>query len=318
MSRYHWKRLNYNMINIRGNIIIIIRIIIIIIIYYFYSISHNESECIVRSTNKESEPLIIAVLGGGAQGVINENSLPPKHTILRLDLALKLCRQDDDNDDNENSSSSSSSSRQGLKWKPNCIIIPLSKGTTHKPPPQDTLKYPISECGLSARYLLKNGFPSSQIREEDTSLDTVGNAYFLRAVHILPMSYRQNEKINLVIITNDWHMPRTRAIFDTVFHLPIDDINVQNNNHPNNCLHMTYLSAESGLSREDHISRVERETKSLTEWISISTGPSAKFKTFRELYTWLFTIHNAYAVSRFEKNRDTLFEVLDEKTLKSY
>ena len=58
--------------------------------------------------------------------------------------------------------------------------------------------------------------------------------------------------------------------------------------------------------------------KSLAAWKSTSTGPSAKFRTFRELSTWLFTVHNAYAVSRYAKNRDDLFEVLDEKILNSY
>ena len=257
-------------------------------------------ECLVRSPHDGGEPLIIAVLGGGAQGVINENSPPPKHTIIRLDRALDLCRE---------------SSSGGNGWKSNCIIIPLSYGTTHKPPPQDTLKYPLTECSISSRYLLSKGFPASQIREENISLDTVGNAYFLRAIHIIPMSYMQRERMQMVVITNDWHMPRTKAIFEVVFNLPMDTVDTINSSK---CLQITYEAVDSGLSKEDHASRLERETKSITSWIATSSGDHAKFHTFRELSTWLFTVHNAYAVTRFSKSRDALFEVLDEKTLKSY
>ncbi|MEM0981472.1 MAG: hypothetical protein AAGH78_14500 [Cyanobacteria bacterium P01_H01_bin.58] len=36
-------------------------------------------------------------------------------------------------------------------------LIPLSAGTTHKPPPQDEENFPILESMVAARYLTKTG-----------------------------------------------------------------------------------------------------------------------------------------------------------------
>ena len=80
--------------------------------------------------------------------------------------------------------------------------------------------------------------------------DTIGNAYFLRAIHIIPMSQSQSQSqrrprddtgkgamaqtqpnnlkgsltavkpnLHLIVVTNDWHMDRTRAMFEKVFSL---------------------------------------------------------------------------------------------------
>ena len=60
------------------------------------------------------------------------------------------------------------------------------------------------------------GVPLDHIFEEGFSLDTIGNAYFLRASHTDPAGWRK-----LVIITNQFHIERTRAIFEWVFSLPL-------------------------------------------------------------------------------------------------
>ena len=51
--------------------------------------------------------------------------------------------------------------------------------------------------------------------EENTSLDTIGNAYFLRTIHTDVVGVRR-----LLLITNKWHMARTLAVFEAVFALP--------------------------------------------------------------------------------------------------
>ena len=47
------------------------------------------------------------------------------------------------------------------------------------------------------------------------SLDTIGNAFFLRTIHTDVLGVRR-----LLLITNKWHMARAMAIFEAVFALP--------------------------------------------------------------------------------------------------
>jgi hypothetical protein len=94
--------------------------------------------------------------------------------MLRVIRAMELCRAT-----RESSTST---------FTTNCIIALLSYGTTHKAPPLDSRGFPLSEASVAAKYLVDQGFPVGQILEENVSLDTIGNAYFLRAIHIIPMA----------------------------------------------------------------------------------------------------------------------------------
>jgi uncharacterized SAM-binding protein YcdF (DUF218 family) len=47
-----------------------------------------------------------------------------------------------------------------------------------------------------------------------SSYDTVGNAYFSLAIHALPAGWRR-----LAVVTSDFHMPRSRALFAGVYRL---------------------------------------------------------------------------------------------------
>merc|ERR1719160_1401826 len=96
-------------------------------------------------------------------------------------------------------------------------IVTLSGGTTHKPFPVNPGNgFQVLEAEASARYLIKVlHLPPEDILEENFSLDTIGNAYFLRTVHTDVTGYRR-----LTVVTNDFHAPRTRAIFEKVFSLP--------------------------------------------------------------------------------------------------
>ena len=136
---------------------------------------------------------VIAVLGGG----LTDQGLVPPHTELRLQKAVELYRHHE-------------------QLIPNsAVIITLSGGTPHKPPPVDKRGFPVWEAAAAARRLIALGVPAHHILEENFSLDTVGNAYFLRAVHLDPAGFNQ-----LLVITNNWHMPRTRAIFSHILSLP--------------------------------------------------------------------------------------------------
>lgn len=70
-----------------------------------------------------------------------------------------------------------------------------------------------SESRASAKFLLDRGVKQNEILIEDTSLDTIGNAYFLRLLHVEPLRLRR-----IHIITNHFHMHRTGiCVFSIVF-----------------------------------------------------------------------------------------------------
>ena len=81
---------------------------------------------------------------------------------------------------------------------PPCLIVVLSIGTPHKPMPRHPETPPagssareaaragfqVTEAEASAAVLVRAlGVPPEHVLEESTSLDTIGNAYFLRATH---------------------------------------------------------------------------------------------------------------------------------------
>src|SRR5436309_11511249 len=67
-----------------------------------------------------------------------------------------------------------------------------------------TCALPISSAG--ARYLLERGAEPGRILMEAVSLDTIGNAYFSRLLHVIPREFRR-----VLVVTSDFHMPRTQA-----------------------------------------------------------------------------------------------------------
>jgi len=84
--------------------------------------------------------------------------------------------------------------------------IILSGGhTSHKNPE-------LSEAGLFSDYLIKKGVPRQKLFLEESSLETIGNAVFSKKV----LLKRQFGK-NILVITSDYHLPRSLFIFKHVF-----------------------------------------------------------------------------------------------------
>ena len=143
----------------------------------------------------------ILTRGGG----INEDGSFPEWVKRRLDKVIKIFT------DNE-------------------IIITLSAGTTHKPHPLDENKFPIYESVAQANYLISKGIPKEKILTDTISLDTIGNAFFSRVIFTELRDLRK-----LCIITSQFHMSRTKAIFKWVFGLnsngySLDFVEVSDNN----------------------------------------------------------------------------------------
>ena len=97
-------------------------------------------------------------------------------------------------------------------------IITLSAGTVHRPPPLDQNGFPIFESIAGGRYLINHGINPKTVLAETCSYDTVGNAYFSRVIHVEPRELRK-----LLIITSEFHMSRTKAIFQKMYSLDDPD-----------------------------------------------------------------------------------------------
>jgi uncharacterized SAM-binding protein YcdF (DUF218 family) len=156
-------------------------------------------------------------------------------------------------------------------------IITLSAGTTHKAPPLDSTGRPIIESVAAARYLLDRGYPDDLVLAEAASYDTIGNAFFARVMHTDPAGFR-----GLLVITSEFHMPRTEAIFRWIFGAP-----------PVAGYSLSFESVpDVGLERSVLEARRAKERASLA-----SLQPVIRdHRALAAVHRWLFTEHAAYAV----------------------
>ncbi len=156
------------------------------------------------------------------------------------------------------------------------FYIPLSAATTHLPPPLDARGYPIFEAVPAAQYLHERGIPRQRILTETCSYDTIGNAFFARAVHTDVLGLWR-----LLIVNSEFHMPRTEAIFRWVFALA-----------PDRGYELTFESTENaGVPREAIERRVERERASLETVRALAL----RIASWGELHRWMYAEHAAYA-----------------------
>ena len=158
-------------------------------------------------------------------------------------------------------------------------LITLSAGTTHKPPPLGDCDFPIFESIAAADYLIKQGINPEKILPETSSYDTIGNAYFSRAIHVQPRQWKR-----LLVITSDFHFTRTKSIFQWVYGLGNDSKDYQ--------LDFEAVT-DAGIDSEILKARQVKERESL-EKLSVIQSQINDLQTFHK---WLFEEHAAYAVS---------------------
>ena len=156
-------------------------------------------------------------------------------------------------------------------------IIPLSAHTFHRAPPLDAAGYPVLESVAAAQALLTRGVPKARIWAETASLDTIGNAYFARAVHTDPAGLRR-----LLVVNSAFHMPRTRMVFDWVFGLPPAEPPYVLDYHTVPDRGLTQAGLEARRAKE--AARMEGLRRTIPRIASLAS-----------LHRWLFTEHRAYA-----------------------
>jgi uncharacterized SAM-binding protein YcdF (DUF218 family) len=173
-------------------------------------------------------------------------------------------------------------------------VILLSAGTVYKPHPVDSGGRPIFESCAAAEWLKRRGLPARRLFVETASYDTIGNAYFLRAIHTDPRGWRR-----LRVVTSEFHMPRLRAIFTWVFGAP----------PASRPYELNFESVpDVGLSFEVRAKRAAKEAQSLASTAAVMS----RIRTMPEIHEWLFTEHRAYAVACQGNPPDRLPEGLIE------
>lgn len=213
--------------------------------YFFYN-RHSGG-----SNGRALPPFDAIVVPGGGLTVTGD---APTWVRARLDKALELF---------ENNRES--------------YVILLSRGTPHKPPPLDADSRPVDEAYVSAEYMRERNVPAQRLLQDTWSLDTIGNAVFLRLMHLDPRKLRR-----VAIITNEFHMPRVMAIFDWVLNLP--PLPTRFSTH--------YVAVEDvGLTSEQLAARREKEASSLEKLrVTISN-----IRTIAQLHGFVFEHHGSYA-----------------------
>ena len=155
-------------------------------------------------------------------------------------------------------------------------IIPLSAWTVHKPLVRDKEGFPLLESDVAARYLIEKGINRKKIIKENTSYDTIGNAFFARIMYTDIRKFRK-----LLIITSEFHMPRTKEIFEWVFKLK-----------PKKPYKLEFLSAsDKGISKGILEPRIKKERERLKELRKLIR----RIKNLEQLHKWIFEKHDAYA-----------------------
>ena len=178
----------------------------------------------------------------------------------------------------------------------------MATGTPHKPSPHDIAGFERHESSDNAKYLIDKGIPPDAIFEEGFSLETTGNAYFARLMHTDIAGWRK-----LVVVNSEFHMPRTKAVFDLVYGFPSEG-----KSGPRR-YRLRYHATENRLAPDVLQMRLQKEEKALPRFLPGGVWQS-RIKTLEDLHFWVHTENMAYASNRLLTPR----EPIDPALLKSY
>eukprot|EP00922_Rhytidocystis_sp_ex-Travisia-forbesii_P026235 GHVS01038424.1.p1 GENE.GHVS01038424.1~~GHVS01038424.1.p1 ORF type:complete len:508 (+),score=61.84 GHVS01038424.1:116-1639(+) len=158
------------------------------------------------------------------------------------------------------------------------FLICLSRATPHKPVVIDDNSHPLDEAHCMSRYLVEvKGLDPSRILCESWSRDTIGNAFACKQLLCGPLGLT-----SLLVINSLFHLPRTRILFDWIFHLPGQV-----------SYHVDYLGVSNkGLSDVQVDVRSRREERSIDLLIH---DRIPQLRTMADVTNFVFRQHNQYA-----------------------
>jgi len=199
----------------------------------------------------EHEIHYIIVLAGG----LDKKGEPHDFVKLRLDRATDIyCNNVE----------------KGIKTK----IICLGGGTYHKPPNLNKLNYVIHESTSCAIYLVENGVNENHIMREWSSYDTIANGLYCLTNFIIPLEIKSFD-----LITSNFHMPRSKLIFNYLTKFTKQEININ------------YINVDDTIIPEETlIERTRREGQSCKNFEKLCEEK----ETLHDFIEWFYTEHNAY------------------------
>jgi hypothetical protein len=165
-------------------------------------------------------------------------------------------------------------------------VLLLGAGTPHKRPVLDAAGFVRHESTAYASRLMAAGLPAAHLLKETSSYDTVGNGYFAATMHAVPAGWRR-----LAVVTSAFHIPRTRAIFDTCFALA----GAHHRGDPSFFSVDYHPVSDVGLFDPEVLAaRADKEAAAAATW----RGDAGALGSLPELHAWLFATHLCYSVSR--------------------
>ena len=166
---------------------------------------------------------------------------------------------------------------RALELADGAYLMPLSAGSPHRAPPLDGRGFPISEARAGAAYLMARGVAPGRILVEESSWDTIGNAWFSRALHVIPRGFER-----LLVVNSAFHMPRTEAIFRWVYGLE----------GPGRRCALTFETVpDIGMEGAVLEARRAKEAARLRAFEELR----GRIATMDNLHRWLFAEHSAYS-----------------------
>ena len=135
-------------------------------------------------------------------------------------------------------------------------ILICGGGSPHGLPVLDASTGQVVHEGTAyAEYLVSRwGVPSSGLLKESSSYDTVGNGYFSAMIHAVPSGWGR-----MAVVTSEFHMERSRAIFETVYGLVERSLGVR--------VGLEFVAVrDDGVEGEVKRGRAEKERASLETW----------------------------------------------------
>jgi uncharacterized SAM-binding protein YcdF (DUF218 family) len=72
--------------------------------------------------------------------------------------------------------------------------------------------FPVPEARAMRDYLMYKGIPEEDLLMEELSRDTIQNAFYSGLIHLRPLAVK-----SVLIITNDFHIERSKIIFDYIW-----------------------------------------------------------------------------------------------------
>ena len=138
----------------------------------------------------------------------------------------------------------------------------------------------VFEATASAAVIINEGVNSADVFVETTSFDTIGNAFYSRNDHCSLAGWRR-----LLVITSEFHLARTKAIFDWVYGAAGAE--------PSGAYELSYLGTEdTGLTPAEVSARKAREDASTRNVVSSLAPGHQKLSSVREFLT---TRHDLYS-----------------------